>query len=83
MTPEQEAALIAAVNSANAAIAAVSDNVVAINSKIAGLEAKFEELSAGVSGVKKDLAALSEKTDDDTDLINFKLTRLNRERAIR
>ena len=76
MTPEQETALIDAVNSANAAIAAV-------NSKIAGLEAKFEGLSAGVSGVKKDLAALSEKTDDDTDLINFKLTRLNRERAIR
>ena len=83
MTPEQEAALIAAVNSANAAIAVVSDNVAAINSKIAGLEAKFEGLSAGVSGVKKDLAALSEKTDDDTDLINFKLTRLKRERAIR
>nr|DAE82659.1 MAG TPA: hypothetical protein [Caudoviricetes sp.] len=76
MTPEQETALIDAVNSANAAIAAV-------NSKIAGLEAKFEGLSAGVGGVKKDLAALSEKTDDDTDLINFKLTRLNRERAIR
>nr|DAS02197.1 MAG TPA: hypothetical protein [Caudoviricetes sp.] len=83
MTPEQEATLIAAVNSANAAIAAVSDNVVAINGKIAGLEAKFEGLSAGVSGVKKDLATLSEKTDDDTDLINFKLTRINRERAIR
>nr|DAN83836.1 MAG TPA: hypothetical protein [Caudoviricetes sp.]DAU01427.1 MAG TPA: hypothetical protein [Caudoviricetes sp.] len=76
MTPEQETALIDAVNSANAAIAAV-------NSKIAGLEAKFEGLSAGVGGVKKDLAALSEKTDDDADLINFKLTRLNRERAIR
>lgn len=76
MTPEQEATLIDAVNSANAAIAAV-------NSKIAGLEAKFEGLSAGVGGVKKDLAALSEKTDDDTDLINFKLTRLNRERAVR
>lgn len=76
MTPEQETALIDAVNSANAAMAAV-------NSKIAGLEAKFEGLSAGVGGVKKDLAALSEKTDDDADLINFKLTRLNRERAIR
>lgn len=76
MTPEQETALIDAVNSANAAIAAV-------NSKIAGLEAKFEGLSAGVGGVKKDLAALSEKTDDDADLINFKLTRLNRERVIR
>ena len=76
MTPEQETALIDAVNSANAAIAAV-------NSNIAGLEAKFEGLSAGVGGVKKDLAALSEKTDDDADLINFKLTRLNRERAIR
>ena len=76
MTPEQETALIDAVNSANAAIAAV-------NSKIAGLEAKFEGLSAGVGGVKKDLAALSEKTDDDAELINFKLTRLNRERAIR
>jgi len=76
MTPEQETALIDAVNSANTAIAAV-------NSKIAGLEAKFEGLSAGVGGVKKDLAALSEKTDDDADLINFKLTRLNRERAIR
>lgn len=76
MTPEQETALIDAVNSANAAIAAV-------NSKIAGLEAKFEGLSAGVGGVKKDLAALSEKADDDADLINFKLTRLNRERAIR
>ena len=83
MTPEQEAALIDAVNSANAAIAAVSDNVAAINSKIPGLEAKFEGLSAGVSGVKKDLAALSEKTADDADIINFKLTRLNRERAIR
>lgn len=83
MTPEQETALIDAANSANAAIAAVSGQVAAINSKIAGLAAKFEELSAGVGGVKKDLAALSEKTDDDADLINFKLTRLNRERAIR
>ena len=34
MTPEQETALIDAVNSANAAIAAVSGQVSAINSKI-------------------------------------------------